>query len=932
MLPDAEKKASLLTKHTRAKACTFHWTSILLAALSSTCLAQSHSGNVYGMVMGAGTPLQDVQVRLLRDNMSQGIGETVTDAKGHFRFGALPWGAYSLDFSADGWQSKRVRIRLRPSSTLSVNITLRAAGTDQAVPRSETVYEDVWFGTNFTNFQFKQLPNGRNIWSLLQDQEPSTVTNRMEAGGTEAAVPVLFSAFGASWTENQYRLNGLDVTDPYIPGLPLINPDFDALSEFQVITASKPAASQASGESLALASPQPPEGLHGAAQMFFSGGALQSNNMDARLQNFDFPGPLQLNSLLDGSLQLGGKLPIRSAALPFFVSFSTQQVAQSLGGFAAPIDTGVNRALIDFTPWSNQSQQVNLLYSGQHVFNSAQGARPTVAPEATTRGNDNFNQFQAQWSRSFSPATLLSASFGVVNAIVSSNFQDGVQGASAVDLPLLIFTGPAPLATSGLRTRYEAGGILQAMVYGPLGTHSLSVGFDWSRSDIVERWYAMGNTLQVLVNGQGSELTFWNTPAQSQQYVQNVAEFAQDSWRPWKWLSLPIGLRIDTSTGRANGASNGIVWTTVQPRLGFVVPLPLSGMVLQGSWSRYGHLLQGRYLDLGNPAALGGQVYAWQDSDGDGVAQPQEVGPLLRRFGGPYSAVARNIARPYTDEISFGLQENLGNRLTAYVRFFRRDDHRLIAVANTGVPFSDYTPVQYTDPGNDGIYGTGDDQVLTLYNEKPSALGNDFLLLTNPAGLHASYKGVQFLVAARVRNSWEFSVNFTAGQTLARTSPGNSPFQNDTGFVGTLGIDPNTLVMSQGRTYFDRGFMSKVTAHYNAPYGFYVATVATWFDGAPFGRLLFVNGFNQGPFFVRATPVGHPGGFQTQLNATIDVRLARDFRLPRGTLSGYFDVFNIMNWNSNTQESDLTGPAFLSRVPLSVEPPRTVRLGVAWHF
>ena len=54
-------------------------------------------------------------------------------------------------------------------------------------------------------------------------------------------MPALFSAFGASWTENQFRWNGLDVTDPYQPGLSDINPGIHALSEYRVITASKPA-------------------------------------------------------------------------------------------------------------------------------------------------------------------------------------------------------------------------------------------------------------------------------------------------------------------------------------------------------------------------------------------------------------------------------------------------------------------------------------------------------------------------------------------------------------------------------------------------------------------------------------------------------------------------------------------------------------------
>ena len=621
-------------------------------------MAQSRSGNLLGVVHGSGRTLAGVRVRLSRKDASQTVAETLTDASGRFQFAGPTWGIYSLDLAADGWQSRRMLIEFRSDSTLYVDATLSPLASDEALPPLEVVDEDVWLGTQFGDFAIRQLPNGRNIWSLLQGQEPSTVTNRFEIGGLETAVPALFSAFGASWTENQYQYNGLDVTNPYVPGLPLINPGIDALSEYQVVTASKPAQSQASGENLSLATPEGGSAMHGGVWLFGSGGRLQSDNMNARLRDLGFPGPERLNSLIDASAQLGGKLPAALATLPFFISLSTQQVSQDLGGFAAPIDSGVNRVVSDFTPWSRGSQRLNLLYSGQHVFNSRQGAMPTVAPSATTRGNDNFNQFQALWNQALRSATWLSASFGVVNAIVSSGFQNGVQGISTVDLPLLTFTGPAPLATSGVRTRYEAQGILQSILYGHLGSHSLSLGLDWSRSNMTNRWYAMGDTQEVLVSGQASEVIRWNTPAQAKQHVQNVGEYIQDSWRPTRWLTLPIGLRIDTSTGQANCAVNGISWTTLQPRLGFVVPLWPPGLVLQGSWSRYGHLLQGRYLDFGNPVSLGAQVFRWQDMNADGIAQAQELGPLLRVFGGPYSAIDPHLARPFTDEISFGLQEN----------------------------------------------------------------------------------------------------------------------------------------------------------------------------------------------------------------------------------------------------------------------------------
>jgi len=282
--------------------------------------------------------------------------------------------------------------------------------------------------------------------------------------------------------------------------------------------------------------------------------------------------------------------------------------------------------------------------------------------------------------------------------------------------------------------------------------------------------------------------------------------------------------------------------------------------------------------------------------------------------------------------VSVGLEQGFSAGLVASVRFFRRDDHRLIALLNLGVPASDYQPVQVLDLGNDGIPGTADDQMLTLYNENVPALGKDFFLLTNPPGDRASFEGFELRLSKPLVRRWEFSASFTATRTLAPTSPGNSVYENDTGFVGSLYTDPNTLLFDTSRTYFDRAFVGKATGYYLAPGGFQVGVVAKYYDGLPFGRLLFVNGFDQGPFFVRATARGHPGGFQTQFNGTLDVRVAREFALSKGTLAGYLDCFNILNMNRNTLESDLTGSAFQSRVPLAIESPRLARLGIEWKF
>ena len=899
---------------------------VALCCFSSATHAQTRSSRLLGVVTGAGRPVGGVQVRLSRAGTYPGA-EAATDARGRFSFVGLSWGAYVLDFSREGWQSHRLpHIELASNTTLNVSITLSRPASTRVTPE-HYLDQDVWWGTQFTELATEKQPNGRNIWSLLQSQEPSTVTNRLDIGGLETGVPALFGALGASWTENQYTLNAFNVTDPYQPGFPLLDPGIDDVAEFQVVTGSKPPVFYGSGEDMWLGTPQAPETFHGAARVFYSGDSLQSDNMNARLQHFHFPGAERLNHLADANAQVGGKLPL--ASLPFFASLSTQQLSKNLGGFAAPINASVYRALFDVTAFSRGSQRLTFLYFGQHVTNSRENPEFYVAPSATTRGNDNFHQFQSRWTKTAGTSTLFSAGFGVVNAIVSSTFQNGALLSSTLDLPSMTLAGAAPLATSGLRTRYEgqAGG--QTVLHAA-GTHSLSFGLDWDRANISNRWNAASNQQQITVSGVSSEVIRWNTPAIAHQRVQNLGDFIQDAWRSASWFSLFAGLRLDTSTGQADGNTSSLFWNTLQPHIGLVIALPPRGMFIQAQWARYGHVLQGRYLDFGNQTALAGQVFRWRDLNGDGIAQPQELGPLLLRFGGPYSAIDPHLARPYTDEISFGLEQDLGLGFMVSGRFFRRDDHRQIALNNIGVPVSDYTPVQFLDPGDDGIFGTPDDQALTLYNRKTFALGRDFLLLTNR--FHDSYKGVELRLAKRLLHTWEFAAAFTASRSLAFTSPGNSVFQDDPGFVGNLGADPNTLLFAEGRTHFDRDFTGKLSAYYNTPFHFHVGAVASYYDGLPFGRLILINGFNQGPFFVRAEPVGHPGGFQTQLNASFDGRLSRDFAVNKGILSAYLDVFNILNANSNTREADLTGAAFLTRVPLEVESPRTARLGIEWRF
>jgi len=895
--------------------------------------SQTYSASIVGHVkddqMGG---LVGVNVSLSKAQSGYIVAETRTDREGRFQLVGLLAGVFDLDFALSGFQSTRLdSVEVRAHTTLEIDVSLARSDASAPKPSLRVQAGEVAWGKLFAETAFQRLPSTRTVWSLLENQEQSTITDVLDIGGLKVGRPALTGAHGASWTEVEYFLDGLNVTDPYIPGRPLLYPAFDDISTFEVITASKPASLSSSGVTLEIGAPQPAEDFHGAGRLFYSNHTLQSDNIDQRLKDFHFPGPERLEHLVDGEAQVGGKLPFNLTPWPVFGSFSTQNLEKSLGGFPEPIDAHVYSGLAKLTPYSKDPNQVDLLLAFQNVFNSREDADPKVEPAATTRGKNNLYQIQSRWRRVTSASSVFVLSFGVAHAITSSGLQPEAESISTINLPDISHSGSAELSTSGTRTRWELNALFELVHQGYVGNHSLDFGLDWNRSHIINSWDALGGIEQILIEGIGAEVIKWNTPAETRSHEQSISLFIQDAWAPLRWLQLPVGLRLETSSGKSEGAKNDISWATLEPRIGLVAQPIGDSVVVRASWSRYGHVIQGRYLDFGNVDAIGGEAFQWVDSNGDQQAQPAELVRLTRVFGGPHSAVDSGLSRPFTDEISFAIEHRLGRVLETHARFFRRDTHRIIRLDNQGLPASSYDPVSIVDPGNDGITGTTDDKSLTLFNEKETDLGKDFLVLINGPDGRGSYKG--FEIGLEVMTSrGEFWASFAAMKTHAPTNPGNSVLENDMGVIGSLGTDPNTFLLDNSRTFFDRAYIGKMSGYYDGPFGLRVGAVAKYYDGLPFGRLLFVESLNQGPLFVRATPRAQPGGFRTEFNMTLDLRVARQFRLHRGSLEVYLDFFNLLNFNQNTVEASLTSPSFEMRVPLAIQAPRVTRLGLQWRF
>ncbi len=265
----------------------------------------------------------------------------------------------------------------------------------------------------------------------------------------------------------------------------------------------------------------------------------------------------------------------------------------------------------------------------------------------------------------------------------------------------------------------------------------------------------------------------------------------------------------------------------------------------------------------------------------------------------------------------------------------RGDEKNRLAAVNTGVTAADYYPVFLTDPGPDFILGSFDNQTLVVYAQQPATLGRDQYLLTNPAGLRELNEVLTATAATHQRYA-EIRASFTAEKSFGPTNPGNSEWVNDPGVVGSLYSDPNSLIHATGHPFVDRAFLGKIQAEFPAPRGWggwRLTSTLNYLDGLPFARELLVTGLPQGPFLVDTTLRGSPeGGNRAQYVLNWNQRVSRDIRLPFGRLELTADLSNLLNSANKIVESDLSGPQFDLRPAVAVLPPRTLRLGLRWHF
>jgi hypothetical protein len=865
-----------------------------------------------------------------------------TDSRGGFSV-VLPYGWYRFAEEAGGGRSTAVTVRpfqvtrvllvkdSGPALRVASEDTLRAAGT--------------WTDAS----QGKTYPEAFSLAGVLLSREAASITQPLDFTGFGDNRLGIESQRAFSWTDTQYRLQGMDATDAYQPGLPAIAPDIEAMDAVVARSGFAQTTSMSGATEAGLFLAQAASQWHGALETEGTGAPLSGSNLPAPAsrglvqQNetyygltrdgFAFGGPLTRWADLSGS----ARAQWSSQAEPLQPACAQQRSRLWYANARSRISAGPR-------------DQFDLLYSGTG-FHLSDGGVPAglealmgfrMAPSFVLPGgfagepeNDRFGFVQLGWTHAApdSAAGVLQVRYGVSAANLGTVTQ--ANGQSQIELAGGAVTGAAPLGNLASRPRQAVDAAWQPReIRDPTIRHDFVLSGQWQTAEAINRFSTPSGMNLVTAAGSPAFVIKFNTPADSRERIRAFSGSIADYITLAPSLSASLGALADFSRGSVPAAPGRITWNSVSPRAGLAFTPPhLHGLILRAGYFRVYVPLAGRYLDFGNPDSPGGGIYQWLGPAG--LLQAPDAGNLLVRFGGPYSSIAAGLRRPYADEFDLGAELPLTQRTFAAIHLFRRDEKNRLAAIDTGVPFSAFTPVVVFDPGPDGIPGTLDDQRLTVYAQNPSTLGQDRYLLSNPAGLRMLNTGFLAGIGA-ARGRINVHASFVAEKSYGPTNPGDSLYENDPGVIGSLYQDPNTLIHAGGRSFLDRTYVGKVQAGYRLPAslgGLEFESVADYTDGLVFARQLLVTGLPQGPMLVATTVRGSPeGGNRAQYAINWNVRVSRSFELARGEFRVIADGMNMTKAAQSLQENDISGPSFNLRLPVAIEPPRFVRLGLRYEF
>jgi hypothetical protein len=616
---------------------------IVVAVLFATAaMAQQEVGALYGTVTDTdGAPLPGVSVSL---DLMGAQKVQVSDGRGRFHFLGLDPGNWSLEAKLEGFSTVEYPvIDIRIAANTTVEIQMPAAVEEVIIVTAESPLLDerkISQGSLLRQVDLEVIPTARDPWAVV-NQAAGVIVDRVNVGGSESGQQSGFRIQASTDRDNDYLLDGVQITDMAGWGGSSTYYDFDQFAQIELSTGGSEITKHTPGVSLNLVTKRGSNEFRGSARFLLTDDAGYFGLLEQAEPGFSESdlGPGQtgfvgntVDRIEDYGFEAGG--PLWRDRVWLWGSWANNDIAILTGG-GDPDRTVLENTSVKLNAQLSAANSLVGSFNNGNKKKWGRGGGPNFDPSSTwdQRGPTGITRLED--THLFGANLVLTGQY----SFVDGGFGLQAQGGAGPDQPpipdpggeaSIDATGYWRNTASGSESRPTTQWQLDGSWFFNTGTvnHELKFGGRLREAEWTTSWSYPGRNIfhqaGNIVGVQAPDLlaTFGLPP---DRYLDAGLVYAyragptptvgyydsawvQDTLSTGPW-TLNVGLRYDRQKGEnepATVAANlafpevvpalsypgddagGLEWTSLSPRLGVTYALgPERKTLLRGSLSRF---------------------------------------------------------------------------------------------------------------------------------------------------------------------------------------------------------------------------------------------------------------------------------------------------------------------------------------------------------
>ena len=517
--------------------------SVLLAAFllgTASLFAQTTTGTLRGTVRdtsGAVLPGATVEV-----TGAAGTQTTVADTNGLYRFQALTPGVYTLKATLDGFKAIVMEgLQVEVGRTFDVDLHFEVGAVAETITvRGESPLIDTSQSSVTVNYNqelIQDTPVLRfSVFDYFQ-MTPGIASTQVQDSTTS-------SAFGSNTNENQYQIDGTNITSP-TAGQMWPYPNTDIVAAMELVGVGAPAEyGNMQGAVFNIVTKSGGNAMKGLLNWFSQYQATTGNNQP------DEEFPYHREKFQDATVQLGG--PVSRDKMWWFGSYQYRRDFSSEPGTdpAFPTQDLQDRVFGKLTWQVNQNNNLLFAYHNDH-WRLPDTITPTLPHDAASMGRGHNPTVTATWRRVLNDSTTFdlryggfynwSSGRGLTEDLITPGVYDEIRDEYSVNARDYTWSNLAPY-TTGISAR-----VSRFLTLGGR-QHDVRFGLQFTDGGTQSESVWPGGRQVTLRDGAPGYIDV-RDPSISGGHVRAFGVYADDSWAMTDRITLNAGLRFDLNTG-----------------------------------------------------------------------------------------------------------------------------------------------------------------------------------------------------------------------------------------------------------------------------------------------------------------------------------------------------------------------------------------------